>query len=100
MDKELIERLAKEAGIDIHADTLCRYEGWGEPLQRFAALVAEECARTATRQVAPSPHAAFFYEGTYAAAKAIREDFSHGASKMGLRDEGSANRAPNVLTAR
>lgn len=45
MDKELIERLAKEAGIDVKSDTLCRYEGWREPMEKFAALVAEECAK-------------------------------------------------------
>lgn len=44
---DLIERLAREAGIDINADTLCRYEGWEEPMRRFAALVAEECAKVA-----------------------------------------------------
>jgi hypothetical protein len=44
---ELIERLAREAGIDINADTLCRYDGWSEPMRRFAALVAEECAKVA-----------------------------------------------------
>jgi hypothetical protein len=44
---ELIERLAAEAGINVHADTLCRYEGWSEPMRRFAALVAEECAKIA-----------------------------------------------------
>lgn len=43
MDRELIERLAKACGIDVHADTLCRYEGWNEPMERFAALIAEEC---------------------------------------------------------
>lgn len=42
-----IERLAKEAGIDVNADTLCRYEGWREPMAKFAALVAEECAKEA-----------------------------------------------------
>ena len=43
-----IERMAREAGIDMHADTLCRYEGWAEPMMRFAALVQaaerERCA--------------------------------------------------------
>ncbi len=44
-----IIRMAREAGIDATSDTLCRYEGWIEPLERFAALVAaaerEACAQ-------------------------------------------------------
>lgn len=44
-----IIRMAREAGIDAEQDTLCRYEGWVEPLKRFAALVAaaerEACAQ-------------------------------------------------------
>jgi hypothetical protein len=31
--------LAREAGIDAEKDTLCRYEGWLEPLKAFEALV-------------------------------------------------------------
>jgi len=41
--------MAREAGIDAEKDTLCRYEGWFEPLKAFEALVrADErdaCAR-------------------------------------------------------
>lgn len=40
MTREEIIRMALEAGIDAESDTLCRYEGWVEPLERFAALVA------------------------------------------------------------
>ena len=36
--KTVIE-MAREAGIDAEQDTLCRYEGWVEPLTRFAELV-------------------------------------------------------------
>ena len=36
--KTVIE-MAREVGIDAEKDTLCRYEGWVEPLTRFAALV-------------------------------------------------------------
>ena len=39
MTKEDIIRMAREAGIEAEADTLCRYEGFVEPLERFAALV-------------------------------------------------------------
>jgi len=41
-----IKQMAQEAGIDIDSDTLCRHEGWSEPMRKFAALVAEDCART------------------------------------------------------
>ena len=41
MDREDIIRMAREVGIDAERDTLCSYEGWVEPLERFAALVAE-----------------------------------------------------------
>jgi hypothetical protein len=44
-----IRELAKQAGIDSESDTLCRYEGWSEPIERFAALVVaderEACAK-------------------------------------------------------
>jgi hypothetical protein len=36
--KTVIE-MAREAGFDAESDTLCQYEGWVEPLTRFAALV-------------------------------------------------------------
>ena len=41
MTKEDIIRMAREAGIEAEADTLCRYEGFVEPLERFAVLVAQ-----------------------------------------------------------
>ena len=41
MTKEDIIRMAREAGIEAEADTLCRYEGFVEPLEHFAKLVAE-----------------------------------------------------------
>ena len=34
-----IIELAKQAGINAEADTLCRNEGWVEPLEAFAKLV-------------------------------------------------------------
>jgi hypothetical protein len=43
--------MAREAGIDAEKDTLCRYEGWLEPLQAFEALVrADERNRTWTQE--------------------------------------------------
>ena len=42
MTKEDIIRIAREAGIEAEADTLCHYEGFVEPLTRFAKLVAEK----------------------------------------------------------
>ena len=37
-----IRQMAQEAGIDVNADTLCRYDGWLDPITRFAQLVAED----------------------------------------------------------
>ena len=34
-----IIEMARDAGIDAETDTLCRYEGWVEPLERFIKLV-------------------------------------------------------------
>ena len=39
MTKDNIIRMAREAGIDAESDTLTRYEGFVEPLTRFAALI-------------------------------------------------------------
>ena len=39
MTKDEIIRMAREAGIDAESDTLTRYEGFVEPLTRFAKLV-------------------------------------------------------------
>ena len=42
MTREDIIRMAREAGIDAEKDTLCHYEGWAEPLERFAKLVRDD----------------------------------------------------------
>jgi hypothetical protein len=46
--------MACEAGIDAEKDTLCRYEGWLEPLKAFEALVRaderEACAKVCEEQ--------------------------------------------------
>jgi hypothetical protein len=39
MRREDIIRMARECGIDAEADTLCRNEGWVEPLEAFAKRV-------------------------------------------------------------
>ena len=39
MTKDDIIKLAREAGIDAKSDTLTRYEGFVEPLTRFATLI-------------------------------------------------------------
>ena len=39
MTKDNIIKLAREAGIDAESDTLTRYEGFVEPLTRFATLI-------------------------------------------------------------
>jgi len=41
MDKELIERLAREAGVEAVGYWTSEPQG----LERFAALIAEECAK-------------------------------------------------------
>lgn len=49
MTRDDIIRMASDAGIDVHKDTLCRYETWEEPMIKFANLVAaaerEACAK-------------------------------------------------------
>ncbi len=67
-----IEQMAEEAGIDVNSDTLCRYEGWLEPMQRFAALVAEECASIAENVATPHGRE----DGEVFAAAAIRKRFT------------------------
>ena len=51
MNKELIDRLAREAGFRTFTEpgpgTSRSVKGTDEDLQRFAALVARECARLA-----------------------------------------------------
>jgi hypothetical protein len=42
---ELIHEFAKQAGIDPESDTLCRYEGWSAPMEKFAELIVRECVR-------------------------------------------------------
>ena len=39
MTEDDIIRRAREAGIDAESDTLTRYEGFVEPLTRFATLI-------------------------------------------------------------
>ena len=39
MTKDDIIRMAREAGIDAESGTLTRYEGFVEPLTRFATLI-------------------------------------------------------------
>lgn len=60
MTRDDIIRMAREAGIDAEKDTLCRYEGWVEPLERFfhaayaagAAAEREACASVVDANVA------------------------------------------------
>lgn len=51
-----ILRMAREAGIDAEKDTLCRYEGWVEPIERFAALIAAAEREACARIVDPTEH--------------------------------------------
>jgi hypothetical protein len=51
--------MAREAGIDAEKDTLCRYEGWLEPLKVFEALVRaderEECSKLIEAETGMNP---------------------------------------------
>lgn len=47
---ELIRELAAQAGIDPESDTLCRYEGWSEPIEKFAELIVREVIRICDRR--------------------------------------------------
>jgi hypothetical protein len=44
MNREQILAIAEECGIEAWRDTLCRYEGWEEPMIAFAARI-EAAAR-------------------------------------------------------
>lgn len=46
MKRKDVIRLALEAGIDAEADTLCRHEGWVEPLQKLIELVEAEALKS------------------------------------------------------
>lgn len=39
MTRDEIIRMAREVGIDAESDTLCRHEGWVDPLTSFAERV-------------------------------------------------------------
>ena len=47
---ERIRELAEQAGIDPESDTLCRYEGWSEPIENFAKLIVKDCLTVADRR--------------------------------------------------
>jgi hypothetical protein len=50
VNREDIIRMAREAGIEAEADTLCRYEGFVEPLERFASLIFEQGRQQGMKQ--------------------------------------------------
>lgn len=58
MTRDDVIRMALEAGIDAKKDTLCRYEGWEEPMEKFAFLVAaserEACAKVCDKEINPN----------------------------------------------
>ena len=41
MTQDEIIEMARQAGIDPESDTLCRFEGWVEPFETFAKMVAK-----------------------------------------------------------
>ena len=77
MTREDIIRMAREAGIDAEKDTLCRYDGWVKPLERFAKLVAKECIdKIETHRISVGNSAAgeMACAWTYAALKEISDE--------------------------
>lgn len=78
-DKELIERLAREAGfamevIDGSPEPVVDYFYVGDMLRRFAALVAQECAKVC--DFAPAFGSSAIYDNAaHDCAKAIRAKF-------------------------
>jgi hypothetical protein len=65
--------MAREAGIEAEKDTLCRYEGWLEPLKAFEALARaderEACAKVCESRATPGTGSVAILNG---AADAIR----------------------------
>lgn len=55
MNRDEILAIAEECGIEAWRDTLCRNEGWEEPMIAFASriesLVREQCAKICDAQV-------------------------------------------------
>lgn len=53
MDKEQIEKLAREAGLEMNNDTLCSFDGFEAQFTKFAELVAaaerQRCIDTVIR---------------------------------------------------
>jgi len=47
--------MAREAGIDAEKDTLCRYEGWLEPLKAFADLVRADEREACAKMIEAAP---------------------------------------------
>ena len=63
MTRDDIIRMAREAGIDAEKDTLCRYEGWVEPLERFFHLAYAAGRKTAQERCAQIADAHASIEG-------------------------------------
>ena len=88
MTREDIIRMAREAGIDAERDTLCRYEGFVEPLERFAALVAKHTLAN----IDPSSFMSW-QEGYAAGAAAEREACAKNAEDFLTRGRSPLGRA-------
>jgi hypothetical protein len=81
MTRDDIIRMAREAGIDAESDTLCRYEGWVEPLARFAHLVYESVFRDANLAASRTILDAAVLEEREACAK-VCEETDAGAERL------------------
>ena len=84
MTKDNIIRMAREAGIDAESDTLTRYEGFVEPLTRFATLIVANL----------DPKSFMSYQEGYEAGKQAEREacakVCEGRLQEGLNFEGCA----------
>lgn len=84
MKDDLIERLAREAGLRVswvmvlHSDGSTEYEVRPPELRRFAALVAEECAKVCEQNVSTDTDwdNAYWNQSAERCAWKIREKFT------------------------
>lgn len=76
MEKELVKRMASDAGMwrSPRDSEVCSGE-WDD-LCRFAALIAEECAKECEAEAASVSITAYSFDGARGCARAIRRRFA------------------------
>ena len=90
MNRNDIIRMAREVGIDAESDTLCRHEGWVDPLTSFAELVF--------LNIDPSKLMSF-QEG-YAAGVAAEREACAKVCEEHWRNNGNAMECADTIRAR